>query len=377
MILGRDPYELIFHNKQMCAIRSLKVYYYVYGNGNSSLKGKMPYVGGSQTEEIRMVGDAEQHILTINPAIPTTNISVVGCEGDNVVSLPTTHPFCQSDAYDANIRNEPVIFITDITVTYCVSGVGERYSKYYNLQDIIDGYENKTNGLKTELELTYARLSQSKADINGDGNLNATDVVEVYNKIINGDSKTYYSGVEYVDLGLPSKFCWAASNAGTKLPEAAGDYYAYNEKTDYSYYQSGKTTFTKDNYIPDDGNIGYNYELLSAGMLSTGWKIPTLKNWQELLNKEYTTQVYTTLNGVPGWKITSKINGNSIFLPMAGNVKSTGLIDVGTKGSYMTATCSSVTETGAYSISMTEYSIYDVYGPRYLGYSIRGICIPH
>ena len=45
------------------------------------------------------------------------------------------------------------------------------------------------------------------------------------------------------------------------------------------------------------------------------WRTPTNSQWEELASEEYTTIEATTLNGVYGCKITSRSNGNSIFLP--------------------------------------------------------------
>ena len=124
------------------------------------------------------------------------------------------------------------------------------------------------------------------------------------------------NGHEYVDLGLPSGTLWATCNIGANSPEEAGDYFAWGETAPKSQYDS-------DNYSQDgyDGSEG-NQELLpedDAATVNWGseWQMPNVKQCIELYNEKYTTTEWTTLNGVSCCKITSKSNGNSIFLPAA------------------------------------------------------------
>ena len=50
-----------------------------------------------------------------------------------------------------------------------------------------------------------------------------------------------------------------------------------------------------------------------------GWRMPTTAQFEELINPNYTTQELISKAGVTGLMITSKANGNSIFLPEAGH----------------------------------------------------------
>ena len=128
---------------------------------------------------------------------------------------------------------------------------------------------------------------------------------------------------EAVDLGLPSGLLWAASNIGTARPEDYGIYFAWGETSAKTYYEwstyrycdGSKTALTK--YSADDGLT----ELLSAddaaAALGGGdWRMPTKADWSELISA--CTWSRTSLNGVVGYKVESKSNGNSIFLPAAG-----------------------------------------------------------
>ena len=133
--------------------------------------------------------------------------------------------------------------------------------------------------------------------------------------------------VEYVDLGLPSGNLWAKCNLGASAPEAYGDYYAWGEvepkqeytNSNHKWYKEGAPSqgFTK--YNNEDGKLSLEDEDDAViQKLGNGWRTPTLADFRELTNKKYTTIEKTTLNGVAGYKITSKKNKKSIFIPFAG-----------------------------------------------------------
>lgn len=158
----------------------------------------------------------------------------------------------------------------------------------------------------------------------------------------------------FVDLGLPSGTLWATCNIGTESPEDYGDYFAWGETEGYD---SGKTTFGWSNYKWCNGEYGtltkyctqssygndeFTDDLTEleleddAAYVNWGpdWRMPSIEQFKELLNSSYTTTEWTTLNGVKGYKITSKSNGNSIFLPPAGYHSGSSLNSAGVYGYY-------------------------------------------
>lgn len=146
---------------------------------------------------------------------------------------------------------------------------------------------------------------------------------------------------EYVDLGLPSGTKWATCNVGANSPEEYGDYFAWGETAPKDYYD-WSTYFDTD----DNGNTFKKYnnkggltELQPEDDAATanwgsGWQMPSLAQIQELYNSNYTTTEWTQVNGVNGRKITSKSNGNSIFLPAAGYRYDASLDFAGSYGIY-------------------------------------------
>ena len=132
-------------------------------------------------------------------------------------------------------------------------------------------------------------------------------------------------GHAYVDLALPSGTLWATTNVGASSPEGYGNYYAWGET-------SPKNNYSSNNYFDStDGCntfITYNInggltELLpehDAAYVNWGsnWRMPSSDQIDELCNSQYTTTEWTTLNGENGRWVTSKLNGNKIFLPEPG-----------------------------------------------------------
>lgn len=133
--------------------------------------------------------------------------------------------------------------------------------------------------------------------------------------------------VEYVDLGLPSGNLWAKCNLGASAPEAYGDYYAWGEvepkqvytNSNHKWYKEGAPSLGFTKYNNEDGKLSLEDEDDAViQKLGNGWRTPTLADFRELTNQKYTTIEKTTLNGVAGYKITSKKNKKSIFIPFAG-----------------------------------------------------------
>jgi len=141
----------------------------------------------------------------------------------------------------------------------------------------------------------------------------------------------YVNGYGYVDLGLPSGTLWATMNVGASTPEGYGDHYAWGETTTketYGWstyrYCNGSNRLTKycSNSSWGDNGFTDNLTTLEASddaataNWGSGWRMPTETEMYELKNN--CTVTGSTQNGVNGLLFTGP-NGNSIFLPAAGN----------------------------------------------------------
>lgn len=194
-----------------------------------------------------------------------------------------------------------------------------------------------------------------------------------------------------IDLGLPSCTKWACCNVGASVPEKYGDYFAWGETEGYN---SGKTTFdwstykwcngsstTMTKYCTNSsyGTVDNKKELDladDAAYVNWGpeWRMPTRTQFEELINSNYTTTTWTTRNGVSGRLITSKSNGNSIFLPAAGCRDVSSLDYVGSGGYYWSRTLYESYPDGAWCLHFGSGGIYAGGGDfRYYGRSVRPV----
>jgi len=160
---------------------------------------------------------------------------------------------------------------------------------------------------------------------------------------------------EYVDLGLSVN--WATCNVGAEKPEEYGDYYAWGETAPYYVKNAGtddelqwrkgkeagydwKSYFDIKTIEPTDYDdivtfwyyntqekkvIEYYHDAATTNW-GGEWRMPRQAEFEELINPDNCTWTWTTMNGVNGYRVTSKkpgYEGNSIFLPAAGGYSGT------------------------------------------------------
>ena len=195
-------------------------------------------------------------------------------------------------------------------------------------------------------------------------------------------TKLPINGHDWVDLGLSVK--WATCNVGALNPEEYGNYYAWGEteeknKYDWSTYKWCNGTYTTLTKYCTDGIYGTfdNKTTLDPEddvayvKWGGGWRIPTLKEQEELLNDCKWT--WTTQNGVEGYKVTSKINGNSIFLPATGYRTGMGCYYEGSRGYYWSRQIDHYDDCNAYHLNVFDGGRSDC-DRRYNGHSVRPVC---
>ena len=191
------------------------------------------------------------------------------------------------------------------------------------------------------------------------------------------------SPYEAVDLGLSVK--WATFNVGATKPEEYGGYYAWGETEekniyDWSTYKWCKGSYcTMTKYCTDSsyGTVDNKTVLdpeddVAHVKWGGNWRMPTIEEQDELRTSCIWT--WTTQNGVNGYKVTGT-NGNSIFLPAAGNRIGTDIYNSGNcAGDYRSSSLSGSSSDSAYHLGFNT-SIYDwFYTYRYIGQSVRPVC---
>lgn len=206
---------------------------------------------------------------------------------------------------------------------------------------------------------------------------------------VTGTGKQSSSTAGFVDMGLSVK--WASTNIGASKPEDFGHYVSWGEtstKTQYTYKEY--KYFNTNAYLTEDGWItkycskdswGYKgffdplkmltydddyaqYKLMGLA------RIPTRKEWEELY-KNCTWQ-WVAQGGVNGYMVTSKINGNTIFLPAGGYIEYSNK-EVNETGYYWSSTLDTNTPDCAYSFELRETKAWYSSRDRYKGMTIRAV----
>ncbi len=191
------------------------------------------------------------------------------------------------------------------------------------------------------------------------------------------------NGYEWVDLGLSVK--WATCNVGAASPEEYGGYYAWGETEEkdnydwstYKWCDGSYNTITKYCINSSDGTVDDKTVLdleddVAHVKWGGSWRMPTLDELEELrcnCDWEWITQ-----NGVKGYKVTSKTNGNSIFLPAAGRLDGAAAYNRGNSGRYWSSSLYSNDSYGTYFLYFySSYLHWNNVDYRYCGHSVRPV----
>ena len=233
--------------------------------------------------------------------------------------------------------------------------------------------------------LTAAADDYKRGDVNRDGDVDVDDVVSLIHYVLNGEWPGE-ADHEWVDLGLPSGTLWATCNVGASAPEEYGDYFAWGETEPKDYYDwstykwCNGTSSTMTKYCTNSG-YGYNGFVDNkteldpeddAAYVNWGpsWRMPTTEQQRELY--ENCSSVWTTQNGVNGRLFTGS-NGNTLFLPAAGDRWYESLYYVGSDGYYWSRTLYSSLRGSAYTLDFNSGSVGWYGDDRRAGVPVRAV----
>lgn len=194
------------------------------------------------------------------------------------------------------------------------------------------------------------------------------------------------NGHEWVDLGLSVK--WATCNIGATSPKDYGSYFAWGETSPKDFYSEGnyklykkiKTKkflrFEETTEIIKYNNIDSNTRLDSiddAARAKWGgkWRMPTDDEMTEL--REKCKWEWTKQGGRNGYKVTSKTNGNSIFLPAAGYRYESGLDLEGSVGYYWSSSLGTDYPDRAWLLLFGSDGVLRINYYRCNGFSVRPV----
>lgn len=196
------------------------------------------------------------------------------------------------------------------------------------------------------------------------------------------DNSKTINGHQFVDLGLPSGLLWATCNVGASSPTDQGDYFAWGEtetkeKYTWTYYKYGW-------YSPEarkcvlrkySTNDGYVLLTLADDAAHVHWgspcHIPTREDFEELCSSANCTWTWTG----SGYKITSKRNGNSIFLPKT-CYKGETMWNSHQATGYWSSSVDMNSESYAYDIDFNQNMFREYSGERCCGLSVRPVAEP-
>ena len=337
------------------------------GSGQSVREAKERltlYMGQQMGVERRVTTYSNQILFLVRSRHPMIYIDCGdGCER---VLLSNMQQLKSNCVYDCTVRYEP---------------------EKLNTEEAIDKEK-----LKQELlaELAAVLKDQGSNDITQHADLPTTTSSNPPISELNKDSydtpdllPNKHNGHEYVDLGLSVK--WATCNVGANKPEEYGDYFAWGETTIKSIYKWGTYKYCYGSYnnllkyntnrrygtIDSKTIIEFSDDAARANW-GGSWRMPTEEELIELL--EQCTWTWTTQNGVKGYKVMSKSNGNSIFLPAAGYRDDSSLYRAGYSGFIWSSSLGADDRSNGCSMSFHFSHVYMDAHYRYYGLSVRPVC---
>jgi len=319
---------------------------------------------------------------TLDVAIAEGSIIIDGtnAQPNGTVRLVNQFAVCKFQFKDDS--NEAIEDITSLTITDIATTEVITVTTPSAQSAVYVAMPPSNNSTKFELECSSGRLYQQKIAA---ANLQAGMFYHPTLQIIVLSGRT--DEHDWVNLGLPSGTKWATCNVGASSPEDHGYYFAWGEtttKNDYSwsqykYCEGSQNTLTK--YCNSES---YGYQRFTDNLTeleaiddvatvnwSGRWQIPSKEQLEELLDNSNTE--WTTQNNVWGYKITSRSNSNSIFLPVTGFRLETSLYQTSSQGRYWSRSLNNQYSYSAYSLLFDRSSIYIESFYRQNGHNVRPV----
>ena len=191
-----------------------------------------------------------------------------------------------------------------------------------------------------------------------------------------------------VDMGLPSGTLWCDRNVGAKFPEDYGAFFSWGN-TDPHYpnrdnmdwgddddgfdYSFDSDTYEKTAGYKLEGNIDMAHDAARVNM-GEPWQMPTEEQIKELFDN--CNWVRKTINGINGYLVTSKINGNVIFFPASGYGYGTTWGNRGANGFYWSSSWNSARD--ARNLNFNSGGVYPQgTSNRFNGFAVRPVQLSH
>lgn len=227
----------------------------------------------------------------------------------------------------------------EVLVYLWVDGVGSEYAPWPGVKATKENYSLygykvysfDLSGIEKFDKIIFNNGSSGDGNQTSDFNINYETPYLMYDEWYSSKEdairNSIHNGHVYVDLGLHSGLLWATCNVGADFTEDYGDYFAWGET-------EPKMSYTAENYTYEDNSLYVLPLSVDAANANWGgdWRMPTEDEIDELIT--FCIWSYVTINGVDVYKVTSKFNGRSIILPLAGYRNGYNLEDDGYFGYY-------------------------------------------
>ena len=202
------------------------------------------------------------------------------------------------------------------------------------LDALISSGTRKDVGLQLDGSFSWNTAANNDIALNADTKYSYVACAKIgtrtfYGEVCSFTTNPYTFTAEAVDMGL--SVMWSSVNLGASLPEEDGAFFAWGEtvpkhsysENNYKWGDASSNLMMKYCTNASYGTVDNLIELELADdaawvNLDGDWRLPTDSEWTELRSSKNCSWIWTTVNGIKGGLVTSKINGNSIFLPAAG-----------------------------------------------------------
>ena len=195
-------------------------------------------------------------------------------------------------------------------------------------------------------------------------------------------------GIDYVDLGLPSRLLWATCNIGADEPTEYGDYFMWGSTepnaNDKCYWKNtpfndGDKVYNAKYFSSIQNNVCPNsvlapkYDAASA-ILKDGWRMPTKEDFNELIdntkNKFIPSYKGSKIKGV---LFMSKTNDSELFIPAAGFYNDSGFNEGGFGAVVWSSSLNSAKPSNAFYIAFSRFGGDVFHIIRNNAFSIRAV----
>lgn len=169
-------------------------------------------------------------------------------------------------------------------------------------------------------------------------------------------------GYGYVDMGLSVQ--WASCNVGADKPYDAGDYFAWGETVTKDIFSLETYTYNGPEKLSAENDV-------ATQTMGDGWRMPTVKEIQELMTKCEWQYTHYPKTDTYGFKVINKSNRkNYIFIPFAGYKENGEWTNRSSAGRYLSSESTKLTPRV---LSIDESGETLINAHPFLGFTVRAV----